>query len=60
MVPPTTIASLVRPLFRKWGNLALHQVAIDTLASHQHLRRPLLTDLSRLQHHDPIEASQGR
>ena len=47
-------------LFDKSGNLALHQVAINALASHQHLRRPLLTDLSRLQHHDPIEASQGR
>src|SRR3984893_10242790 len=42
------------------GDLALDEIAVDPLATDQHLRRPILTDLSRLQDNDPIEAAQAR
>src|SRR2546427_894613 len=47
-------------LFRQPCHLLLHQVAIDAFALHQHLRRTVFADLSRLQHDDPIEIAQAR
>ena len=46
-------------LIRQPCHLLLHQVAIDAFALHQHLRRTVFADLSRLQHDDPIEIAQA-
>lgn len=36
------------------------EVAVDAVAAHQSARRAILDDAARLQHHDAIEAAQGR
>src|SRR6266568_874470 len=62
-VDPSSIsaaASALGGLFFQPRHLSPDQVAVDALASHQHLRRTVLADPSRLQHDDPIEIAQAR
>jgi hypothetical protein len=41
-------------------DLLPHEVAVDALALHQHLRRAVFAHLSGLQHDDAIEIAQAR
>src|SRR4029453_6895870 len=70
-IKPTTLKPAVAPdwrwqccelgsLFHQPGYLSPHQIAIDTFASHQHLRRGAPPAPPPLQTGDPMEMAQAR